>query len=138
MDKRPSSHPFRNVKERTQNRAAKREAVLLAAVMNDFGRCVILTGDEVLTPENRFKFRGLKRDIDQALYRLMQAAVADSSASICDIKLTSLAFAGALNWTARWHDPTGTLTPADIATKMANILVKGIEPQSHFPAPIKK
>lgn len=102
--------------------------------MDDFGRCVILTGDEVLTAENRVKFRDLKREIDQALHRLMQAAVADGSATIEDIKLTSFAFAGALNWTARWQEPTGALTPAEIATQMADILVRGIEPQRRAPA----
>lgn len=214
MDKQSSPHPFRNAKERTLDRAAKREAVLLAAVrmfnqrgfhttslddvaaalgiskpliyhylgakdhvlfeclriglqrlheaareaaalpgcgldrlkmflrhygqavMDDFGRCVIRTGDEILTPDNRVKFRELKHDIDQALRRFMQEAMDDGSACISDVKLTSFAFAGALSWTARWQEPEGEMSPADIADKMVDILVKGIEPGAVVPAHI--
>lgn len=214
MDSQPSLHPFRSAKERTQDRTAKREAVLLAAVrmfnqrgfhttslddvaaalgiskpliyhylgakdhvlfeclrigllrlnnaateaamlpgtgldrlkmflnryaesvMHDFSRCVIRTGDETLTPDNRAKFRALKQEIDQALRRFMQDAADDGSACISDVKLTSFAFVGALNWIARWQDPSGEMSPADIAVKMVDILVKGIEPQPSAPAHI--
>ena len=206
MDQHPPPHPFRNAKERKQDRAAKREAVLVAAVrmfnqrgfhttslddvaaalgiskpliyhylgakdhvlfeclrigllrlndstseaaglpgtgldrlkmflrrygesvMDDFGRCVIRTGDEVLTPESRTTFRRLKREIEQALRRFIQEAMEDGSAVVSDVKLTSFALAGALSWTARWHEPDGALSPAEIATNMVEILIRGIEP----------
>lgn len=98
------------------------------AVMDDFGRCVIRTGDEILTPENRGKFRHLKQEIDQALRRFVQDAADDGSAAISDVKLTCFTFAGALSWTARWQEPSGDMTPADIAARIVDILVKGIEP----------
>lgn len=208
MDKQLASAVFRNARERTQERAAKRDAVLLAAVrmfnqrgfhttslddvaaslgiskpliyhylgakdqvlfeclriglarlqdaareaealpgnglgrlemflcryaeavMDEFGRCVIRTGDEVLTPDNQARFRSLKREIDHAMRRFMQEAVADGSAAITDIKLTGFAFAGALNWAARWHNPQGALPPADIAAQLVAVLIKGIEPHA--------
>lgn len=207
MDKPISPQPFRNAKERTQDRAAKREAVLLAAVrmfnqqgfhttslddvaaalgiskpliyhylgakdhvlfeclrmgmlrlqdaateaaalpgtglerlkmflrryaeavMDDFGRCVIRTGDEMLTPENRVKFRSLKRNIDQAMRRFMQDSVDDGSATITDVKLTGFALIGALSWTARWQEPDGALSPAEIAQKMVESLIDGVKPR---------
>lgn len=206
MDKPTPSLPFRNAKERTQERAAKREAVLLAAVrmfnqrgfhttslddvaaalsiskpliyhylgakdhvlfeclrvglqrlddaaaearalpgtglerlkmflcrygeavMDDFGRCVIRTGGEALAPDNRARFQDLKRDIDNSLRRFMVEAVADGSAVIPDIKMTCFAFAGALSWTARWQEPGGELTPAEIAQQIVEILMAGIKP----------
>src|SRR5882757_3552173 len=36
-------------------------------IMGEFGRCVIRTGDEMLSPMARTKFRALKREIDDAL-----------------------------------------------------------------------
>lgn len=212
MDKQPPPHPFKNARERTLDRAAKREAVLLAAVrmfnergfhttslddlaatlgiskpliyhylgakdhvlfeclrlglirlnaaaeesasapgtglerlrmfmrrygeavMDDFGRCVIRTGEEVLTHENRDKFRALKREIDHELRRFMQAAVDDGSACIADIKLTSFTFAGALNWTARWQTPQGELTAPEIAAQLTDILINGITARAIAPA----
>lgn len=104
------------------------------AVMDDFGRCVIRTGDEVLTDENRTKFRKLKQEIDQALRRFVQEAADDGSAHIPDVKLTSFTFAGALNWTARWQEPSGDMAPADIAARIVDILIKGIEPNAAAPA----
>lgn len=105
------------------------------AVMDDFGRCVIRTGDEILSPQTQAHFRALKREIDQAMRGFMQEAVADGSAVIADIKLTGFAFAGALNWTARWHDPHGPQPPRDIAKQLVDNLIAGIEP--HADAPTK-
>jgi AcrR family transcriptional regulator len=97
-------------------------------IMEDFSRCVILTGDEALAPESRPPFRALKAEIDQAMRRLIAAAAADGSAKVDDIKLTAFAFAGALNWTARWHEPGGALQPEEIAARMVEILTRGILP----------
>lgn len=103
------------------------------AVMDEFGRCVIRTGDEILTKQAQAHFRALKRDIDQAMRNFMQEAVADGSAVITDIKLTGFAFAGALNWSARWHDPDGPQPPREIAKKLVDRLVTGIEPRACAP-----
>ncbi|MGE4481785.1 TetR/AcrR family transcriptional regulator [Acidocella sp.] len=99
-------------------------------IMDDFGRCVIRTGDEALAPESRKQFRALKREIDQELRRFVQDASNDGSARISDIKLTSFAFIGALNWTARWQDAERDLPPGEIAERLVNILIRGISPHS--------
>lgn len=99
-------------------------------IMDDFGRCVIRTGDEVLAPESRAQFRAMKREIDLALRRFMQDASDDGSANVSDIKLTSFSFVGALNWSTRWHDPEGDLPPQEIAKRLVDILVRGIEPRT--------
>ncbi|WBO59908.1 TetR/AcrR family transcriptional regulator [Acidocella sp. MX-AZ03] len=98
-------------------------------IMDDFGRCVIRTGDEVLAPESRAQFRALKREIDEALRRFLQAASDDGSARISDVKLTAFGLAGALNWTARWQEAEGDLPPEPLAAKLVDILLRGIEPR---------
>ncbi len=100
------------------------------AIMDDFGRCVIRTGDEMLASESRTQFRALKREIDQALRRFMQEAADDGTANVSDVKLTSFAFIGALSWTARWQNPEGDLPPGEIAGRLVDILIRGIEPRS--------
>lgn len=97
--------------------------------MDDFGRCVIRTGDEALAPESRERFRALKRRIDDDLRGLVAAAVADGSIAACDVKLTAFTLAGALNWPARWHEPGGALGPAVIARQMVGILAQGFLPR---------
>jgi len=104
--------------------------VRLAEVnMDDFGRCVIRTGDEALAPESRKRFRALKRQIDTDLRGLIEAAVADGSIGPCDVKLTAFTLAGALNWPARWHEPGGALAPGDIARQMVAMLARGFLPR---------
>lgn len=97
--------------------------------MDDFGRCVIRTGDEALAPESRKRFRALKRRIDDDLRGLVAAAVADGSIAACDVKLTAFALAGALNWPARWHEPGGALKGEVIARQMVGILAQGFLPR---------
>lgn len=97
-------------------------------IMEDFSRCVIRTGDETLAPDIRPQFRALKSEIDQAMRKLIADAAADGSAKVTDVKLTAFAFAGALSWTARWHEPGGALEPAEIAEQMVEILTRGITP----------
>lgn len=60
--------------------------------------------------------------------KLIADAAADGSAKVVDVKMTAFAFAGALSWTARWHDPDGKLQPAEIAEQLVEILTRGILP----------
>ncbi len=97
--------------------------------MADFGRCVTLTGDEVLTAEARRQFRALKAEIDQAMRGLIADGIADGSIRSADIRLTAFTLAGALNWPARWYNPEGPSRPAELASAMVEILCNGLEPR---------
>jgi AcrR family transcriptional regulator len=97
-------------------------------IMDDFGRCVIRTSDEALRPDSRMQFRALKAEIDKAMRNLLEESVADGSARVQNVKLTAFAYAGALNWPARWHSPDGKLEAGEIAAQIVEILVVGILP----------
>jgi len=98
--------------------------------MDDFGRCIIRTGEEILSPESRPRFRALKREIDMALRGLIEEAVADGSIAPVDSRMAAFALAGALNWPARWHDPKGSLSAETIAVMLVDILTKGLDPRA--------
>ncbi|MET0360183.1 MAG: TetR/AcrR family transcriptional regulator [Sphingobium sp.] len=97
--------------------------------MTDFGRCVIRTGDEVLSPESRVAFRADKRQIDDCLRTLVTEAVADGSATVGDTRFATFAIAGALNWPARWHHVDGPLSTQKVAEELAHFLVEGLRPR---------
>ncbi|WP_176598547.1 TetR/AcrR family transcriptional regulator [Sphingobium sp. 15-1] len=97
--------------------------------MDDFGRCVVRTGEEALSPASRPRYRQLKREIDNALRTLIEEAMADGSIAPVDVKMAAFALAGALNWPARWHDPGGAVAAEDIAEKLVDILTKGLDPR---------
>lgn len=103
--------------------------------MDDFGRCVIRTGEELLSTEGAALFRARKRAIDRDMRALIEEGIADGSIASRDVKLTAFALAGALNWPARWYDPAGAMSSRDIATTMVRGLVDGLAPPTSRPSP---
>ena len=99
-------------------------------IMDDFGRCVVRVGDESLSPQGAALFRARKKEIDQAMRGMIDAAIADGSMRPTNIRLTAFALAGALNWPARWHSASGPQQPAQIAHDMVDILIDGLRPDS--------
>lgn len=97
--------------------------------MDDFGRCVIRTGDEMLSADGATRFRQLKSRIDQAMRNLIRDAIADSSIDPTDVKILAFTLAGALNWPARWHRPDGALSTEAISAAMIDMLTSGLAPR---------
>ena len=58
------------------------------------------------------------------------AAAADRSAEIDDVRMVAFAFAGALNWPARWYLPDGPVGAEQMAADLVEILCRGIEPRT--------
>ncbi|CAN5360921.1 TetR/AcrR family transcriptional regulator [soil metagenome] len=97
--------------------------------MEDFGRCVIRTSDELLAPESRSLFVDLKRQVDQALRRLVAEAQADGSIATADVRMSAFALAGALNGPARWFKPDGAMSGSEVASKLVVSLIDGLAPR---------
>lgn len=97
--------------------------------MDDFGRCVIRTGEENLSAESAQRCRTLKREVDSAMRGFIQEGMADGSITPGDPKLVAFTLAGAINWTARWHVPGGALSAQAIAAQMVDILTQGLAPR---------
>lgn len=95
-------------------------------VTEDFGRCLILVGEDPLPAETRKDLRALKGKIDKRFRGLIEAGIADGSIRPCDPKLLAFAAAGALSWIARWHDPAGPLSVDSIAHQTIRFFVNGI------------
>ncbi len=97
--------------------------------MGDFGRCVIRTGEEALSPESRQRFRALKKQIDLAMRTLIEEGIADGSIAPVNPKILAFTLAGALNWPARWYDADGELSAEDLAQQMVDMLAHGFAPR---------
>ncbi|MEC3947394.1 TetR/AcrR family transcriptional regulator [Sphingobium sp. HWE2-09] len=97
--------------------------------MDDFGRCVIRTNDEVLSMDSAIRFRARKREIDDAVRGMIEEGIADGSIAPVDVRFASFALAGALNWPARWHDPAGPMTSLEVAEKLVDIALGGLTPR---------
>jgi AcrR family transcriptional regulator len=93
----------------------------------DFGMCVIRTADHELSPDARAKFRGLKREIDDTVRRVVEDGILDCSIRAADPRLTTFTITGALNWIARWFNPKGAMSREHIANEVVATLVAGLE-----------
>lgn len=98
-------------------------------IMDDFGRCVIRTGEEALSDDSAARFRALKGEVDKAMRALIAEGIEDGSIAPTDVRLTAFTLAGALNWPARWHDPSGADSASEIAKRMVEILTRGLAPR---------
>ncbi|TDR94086.1 TetR/AcrR family transcriptional regulator [Enterovirga rhinocerotis] len=95
-------------------------------VTEDFGRCLILVGEDPLPPAARKELRTLKSRIDRRFRSLVETGIADGSIRPCDPRMLAFAAAGALSWIARWYDPDGPLSPDQIARETVSFIVDGI------------
>lgn len=94
----------------------------------DFGMCVTRTPDAALSEESRARFRTLKREIDQAVRRVVAEGMADGSLRQGDVRLVTFTLTGALNWIGRWYDPDGPMSAGEVARNTVDILMTGLEP----------
>ena len=101
--------------------------------MDDFGRCMVRTGDELLSPPSAAEIRARKSEIDRTLRALIADGIADGSIAPVDVKMSAFAIAGALNWPARWHDPNGPSSAEEIAAALVDTLIGGLAPRPCAP-----
>jgi len=97
--------------------------------MDDFGRCVILSGEEGLSPESARKMRALKRRVDDAVRRMIREGIADGSIAPTDLKITAFTLAGAVNWPARWYNAEGEIGREEMSRRIVEILTVGLAPR---------
>jgi AcrR family transcriptional regulator len=100
--------------------------VYAGIVTGDFGRCLILVGEDPLPPDTRKELRALKGRIDKRFRAVVEEGIADGSIRPCNPKLAAFASAGALSWIARWYDPKGPIEPAELADQIIDMLIHGI------------
>lgn len=100
--------------------------VYVQIVTEDFGRCLILVGEDPLPAGTRKELRALKGRIDRRFRSVIAEGIEDGSIRPCDPKMAAFAAAGALSWIARWYDPRGPLNPQELADQMIDLLVHGV------------
>ncbi|KHK59940.1 TetR family transcriptional regulator [Burkholderia sp. A9] len=120
---------IRNITVTGGSAVEKFEAAMLEyakIVTMDFGMCVIRTGEESLTPENRVKLRRLKADIDHEFRTLLEKAIEEKAFAPIEPKLGGFVVAGALSWIGRWYREDGEMTAEEIARQATSILLNGL------------
>ncbi|MCE1237901.1 MAG: TetR/AcrR family transcriptional regulator [Hyphomicrobiales bacterium] len=69
----------------------------------DYGACLVLIHENVLSRESFAVLREIRRRMDMTLRGLIEAGVADGSIAPCEPKYASAALFGAFNWLPHWR-----------------------------------
>jgi AcrR family transcriptional regulator len=101
-----------------------------AAIVGDFGWCMLRAEDQHLGAVMSRRIKLLKAGIDKRMRALIEAGVADGSIRRCDTRMTAFALAGALNWMGHWYREDATLKPHDIAERFIDFFNHGLRGQA--------
>ena len=99
------------------------------SITEDFGICLILSGDQPLIKENRLKLSTHRKEINQAVCQLIEEGIADGSIAPCDPRMTTFALFGAFNWIAHWYHEEGELSPHQITEQFLSVFQNGLIPR---------
>ena len=97
-----------------------------AAIVGDFGWCMLRAEDQHLGAAMSRRIKLLKAGIDKRMRALIEAGVADGSIRDCDPRMTAFALAGALNWMGHWYREDASLGPQQIADRFIDVFNVGL------------
>lgn len=97
-----------------------------AAIVGDFGWCMLRAEDQDLGAAMSRRIKTLKAGIDRRMRALIEAGVADGSIRPCDTRMTAFALAGALNWMGHWYREDASLNPQEIADRFIDVFNRGL------------
>jgi AcrR family transcriptional regulator len=86
---------------------------------------------ESLSGEAMDRINRLKRDYGELLHTLMQAVRGGENP--VDPRVATYALFGMMNWMYTWYDPSGPVSPQDLAAQFATIFLRGIGTPSTVP-----
>ena len=109
--------------------AARLEAFLsryIADVTSDHGTFAVLTEIDALTPGDRSTIIARRDEFERRFGALLKQGFADGSLAEVDPKVVIFSFMGTMHWVARWFDPNGRLSSAEMAREMSALMMRGI------------
>jgi AcrR family transcriptional regulator len=83
---------------------------------------------DALPPRLRASIVAKRDRYERGVRALILAGIRQGALAATDATVTTRAFLGALNWTARWYRPDGPYPPARIAELVAGYAVAGLAP----------
>lgn len=98
---------------------------------NDFGACLVLCKDNVLSDECRAILREGRKDMDTALRRLIDEGIDDGSIAPCDSRYAAAAVFGAFNWVPHWRSANDPLSHDEIADRLLHVTLSGLSSRSN-------
>ena len=96
------------------------------SILSETSPSVLALEESALTPEN-FRAVAQRRDHFQSGFvGFIRDGISDGSIVDCDPKLAAFTVLGGVNWVEKWYRPGGPWSAQQIATAMADLLVRSV------------
>jgi AcrR family transcriptional regulator len=92
----------------------------------DFGACLVLIHENVLSRESFAVLREIRRRMDMTLRGLIEAGIADGSIAPCEPKYVSAALFGSFNWLPHWRSAARRPSYADVGDAFLDVFLEGL------------
>ena len=97
-------------------------------ILDELHGTALLLDLEALSPPH-LRAVILRRDkFDRGMRLIIEEGMATGAFASGDPKMVAFAMLGALNWIARWFNPSGPSSSDEIATRFADYLIAGLRP----------
>jgi AcrR family transcriptional regulator len=96
----------------------------------DFGRVVVKTGRQSLSPKSQKEMDAEYRKLDTLLRHIIQEGMDDGSIAAVDPKMATFMLFGAMNWIAYWYEDSGPFSPDEVARQFIAMLTSGLAPRT--------
>lgn len=98
----------------------------LEVALGELSRCVILTEEHALLPEDRETIFQQRDRFEGALRDFVREGIRDGSIIPCDPKLAIFSIFGAVNWVPKWFSESGEWSNKQLAESMSQLLCRSI------------
>ncbi|MZR32377.1 TetR/AcrR family transcriptional regulator [Sneathiella litorea] len=93
---------------------------------NEFGACLVLSKDRILSEESRQILKDGRRKLDYAVRDLLQKGIEDGSIAPCEPRIATAALFGAFNWVPHWRQNGTRDSYTAIARDFLKIFLNGL------------
>lgn len=93
---------------------------------NEFGACLVLSKDTVLSQESQKILRDGRRKLDHAVRELLQKGIDDGSIAPCEPRTAAAALFGAFNWVPHWRLNGDSDSYTKIGADFLSIFLNGL------------
>ncbi|HLO03965.1 MAG TPA: TetR/AcrR family transcriptional regulator [Symbiobacteriaceae bacterium] len=85
---------------------------------------------KALTPERRAEVAARRKAYEQQLGQILTEGVRRGEFKPLDERMARLLILSAVNWLYEWYDPTGPLSPSDVAERYWRLVLEGLQPRT--------
>lgn len=98
----------------------------LQVTLSEMSRCVIITEEHALEPQDRAKIVEQRDRFEAKLRGFVREGIEDGSVIPCDPKLAIFSIFGAVNWVPKWFSDSGNWSNKQLAKGMSELLCRAV------------